>query len=278
MRRLLTTGIGVGILAVGGSGAIPVGAAAEQSAATSPTRSDPASGLEFVYVEGGSFHFGCEPQDADCSDDERPGRRVEVASLWVGKTEVTVEAYAHCVTAGKCGTPNVGNACNWAVAGRGRYPINCVDWSQASAFCAYDGGRLPTAEEWEYAAKGGGSRIYSWGDQEVTDHRANFADNRYKTKYPRNLDVPGQDDGWVESAPVGMYPSGATKQGLLDMIGNVIEWTASEYVTGEREARGGGWATESRSRRLRASYRTSRPPSFWHATYGFRCVLPRAPR
>jgi formylglycine-generating enzyme required for sulfatase activity len=259
------------------AGALLMGAAS--LLATGPNvsaseRTDPKSGLELVLVPAGRFHFGCEPGDGDCSDDERPGRTVDVGAMWIAKTETTVEAYARCVSDGACTVPNNGGACNWGVADRKRHPVNCVDWAQATAFCRHAGGRLPTAEEWEYAAKGGESRIYPWGNSEVTDRRANFADASYKTKYPRSFDIPGQNDGWVESAPVGTFPAGATKQGLLDMAGNVIEWTSSEYESGQMEARGGGWATDTVSRRLRASYRTGRASGFWHATYGFRCRLP----
>jgi formylglycine-generating enzyme required for sulfatase activity len=237
-------------------------------------RIDPRSGLEFLLLPGGPFHFGCEPNDGDCSDDERPGRQATVTSMWMGKTEVTVEGYGRCVTDGACTAPVRGDACNWGVAGRERHPINCVDWAQASAFCAHLGGRLPTAEEWEYAAKGGLGRIFPWGDEPVTDQRANFADVQYKRKYPRSFDVPGQDDGWIETAPVGTYPAGATVQGLLDMVGNVIEWTSSVYQDGLMEARGGGWATDTVSRRLRPSYRTGRPRTFSDTALGFRCRLP----
>jgi formylglycine-generating enzyme required for sulfatase activity len=238
------------------------------------TRIEPRSGLELVRVPAGSVHFGCEPQDRDCSDDERPGRTVSVGAMWLGRTEVTVAAYGRCVQAGACTAAQTGGACNAGVAGRERHPINCVDWSQADAFCAFMGGRLPTAEEWEYAAKGGTSRIYPWGDEPPTDRHANFADARFKTRYPRGFDVPGQDDGFVETAPVGSFPAGATRHGILDMVGNVIEWTASEYPDGLKEARGGGWATDTVARRLRPSYRTGRPPGAWHATFGFRCRLP----
>jgi formylglycine-generating enzyme required for sulfatase activity len=278
MRRTPAAILGALVLAAIAIPAAP-DAAAQKAAAVKRVpagvvRVDPVSGLELVSLAGGTFHYGCEPQDSDCSDDERPGRQVDVAPMWMGKTEVTVEAYARCVTAGACTAPNTGGACTWDVAGRERHPVNCVDWTQASAFCRHVGGRLPTAEEWEYADKGGESRIYPWGDDPVNDKRANFADGQFKKKFPRAFDVPGQDDGWVETAPVGTYPAGATRQGLLDMVGNVIEWTASEYAAGLMEARGGGWATDSISRRLRASYRTGRPPSQWDATLGFRCRLP----
>jgi iron(II)-dependent oxidoreductase len=235
------------------------------------------SGLVFLFIPGGAFHFGCEPQDGDCSNDERPGRPATVESMLLGRTEVPVAAYARCVKAGACKEPDTGGACNWGVEGREQHPINCVDWIQANAFCRWIGGRLPTAEEWEYAAKSGRSSIFPWGDTPVTDKRANFADGQYKKRYPRSFDVPGQDDGYIETAPVGSFPDGATLQGLQDMAGNVIEWTSSEYAPGQMEARGGGWATDTVSRRLRASYRTGRARTFWHATYGFRCRLPATP-
>ncbi len=249
-------------------------AAAQGPSPAKGVRVDPRSGLELVSLPGGAFHFGCEPQDVDCSDDERPGRRVSVGPMSIGRTEVTVEAYARCVTDGACSVPTSGGACNWGFAGRERHPVNCVDWTQASAYCEHVGGRLPTPEEWEFAAKGGEHRIYPWGDDPVTDKRANFADEQYKKKYPRAFDVPGQDDGWIESAPVGTYPAGATAQGLLDMVGNVIEWTSGQYEPDQMEARGGGWATDTTSRRLRPSYRTARARSFRHPTFGFRCRLP----
>lgn len=247
------------------------------NAAPSPTvRTDVATGLELVPIPGGRFHFGCEPRDIDCSGDERPGHTAEVASMWLGKTEVTVAAYARCVAAGSCSAPNTGGACTWGVPSLESHPVNCVDWAQASSFCQHMGGRLPTAEEWEYAAKSGQDWIYPWGDDPPNDRRANFADLQFKKKYPRAFDVPGQDDGWIETAPAGSFPDGASKQGALDLVGNVIEWTSSEYLPEQMEARGGGWGTDTVSRRLRASYRTGRPRSFWHATFGFRCRLPGA--
>jgi formylglycine-generating enzyme required for sulfatase activity len=236
--------------------------------------SAPRPAPDVVRVEGATFLLGCEPQDVDCGADERPGRRVAIASLSLARTEVTVSAYSRCVTEGVCTSPSTGGACNWHVAGREQHPVNCVDWTQATAYCAFMGGRLPTAEEWELAAKGGESRIYPWGDEPVTDRRANFADAQYTKQYPRAFDIPGQDDGWIETAPVGTYPAGASKQGALDLVGNVAEWTASEYLTGQYELRGGSWATETSSRRLRASYRTGRPPTYWQATVGFRCRFP----
>jgi formylglycine-generating enzyme required for sulfatase activity len=273
MRRFLARVAVLGLVSWGILSAPTPGASADDAAPgkTSRNRVEGRSGLELAFLPGGTFHFGCEPQDSDCSDDERPGRTVAIGPMWMGRTEVTVAAYGRCVSDGSCTAPVAGGACNWNATGRETHPINCVDWTQAAAFCHYMGGALPSAEEWEYAAKGGQSRVYPWGDAPVTDQRANFADAQYKKKYPRTFDIPGQDDGWVETAPVGSYPAGATPQGVLDMVGNVTEWTSSEFRPGEMEARGGGWATDTVSRRLRPSFRTGRTTAFTHPTVGFRC-------
>ena len=127
-------------------------------------RVEPKSGLTFVHLPGGKFHFGCELQDSDCEKDEGPTRLATVSPFWLGKTETTVAAYAKCVAAGACSAPQSSSvSCNgdW----KANHPINCIDWNQASRFCEWIGGRLPTATEWEYAAKGGSSRIYPWGDE-----------------------------------------------------------------------------------------------------------------
>lgn len=238
------------------------------------TKVESASHLELVLVPGGTFHAGCEPGDTECSEDEKPGRTTTVAPLWVSRTEVTVEAYARCVAKGSCTAPRTDNACTWGVAGLEHHPINCVTWDQARAFCAWMGGRLPTADEWEYAAKGGESRIYPWGNDRLDGHRANFAEHQYTRKYPLGAAGQTDDDGWMETAPVGSYPEGASKHGLLDMAGNVAEWTSTDFAPDQKEVRGGGWATERRSYRLRASYRTGFARADWHVTIGMRCVVP----
>ena len=125
---------------------------------------EPKSGLEFAWLPGGTFHFGCEPGDTECYDHEKPGRTVTVAPMKMARTEVTVSAYRKCVDSGACTVPNSDRApCNWGKSGRENHPVNCVDHAQATSFCRWIGGRLPTAEEWEFAAKGGQSRVYPWG-------------------------------------------------------------------------------------------------------------------
>ena len=85
-------------------------------------------------------------------------KRLAVLQFTVAKgleTDVTVAAYAKCVSAGACTEPAASHrACNWKTD-RGDHPINCVDWNQSIAFCKWLGGRLPTEQEWEYVASGG---------------------------------------------------------------------------------------------------------------------------
>jgi iron(II)-dependent oxidoreductase len=210
------------------------------------------SGLSFVHIPGGTFHLGCELQDSDCEKDEGPTRFVTVGPFWLAKTEVTVAEYAKCVSAGVRAPPQTSSSgCTWNVDGKENHPVNCVDWNQATRFCEWAGGRLPTAKEWEFAAKGGGSRIYPWGDELPDRSRASF-------------DAPGTD-------PVGSHPQGARLQGMLDMAGNLYEWTSSNYSAVSKEVRGGSWNVDARG--LRVSYRNGVGPLLGGDGTGIRCVL-----
>ena len=244
----------------------PLAARADQAPATTLSthkknavrRPDPPEGdteveaktqLEFAWVPSGHFHRGCEPQDTQCFEDEKPVHADHVQGFWMGKTVTTVAAYKLCVDAGACKAPTPGEGCNSGTA-KADHPINCVDWHQARAFCTWLGGRLPTAEEWEYAAKGGESRIYPWGDELPNNARAKFQ-------------VP-----WNGTEPTGLRTAGASKAGLLDLVGNVGQWTDSDYDAKHKEVRGGPVF-------LRVSNRGHEEPSTRHSAIGFRCAQPK---
>lgn len=232
------------------------GAQKENGAPPAPglTRTEPRSGLEFVSIPAGTFHSGCEPQDAQCDSSEKLDGPASVGAFWLGRTPVTVAAYGKCVAAGACTEPPSGGSCNWKVNGKENHPVNCVDWNQATAFCQWIGGRLPTAQEWEYAAKGGESRIYPWGNESPSGIRA-----LYDGAYDRG------------TAAADWGTPGATKQGLLNMAGNVWQWTASNYDTRTKELRGGSWFNGATF--LRASSRGAAVPSDAFISFGVRCAL-----
>jgi|GEM_PF-1113470 len=247
------------------------------------TKAEPKTGLTWVWMPSGSFHYGCEPQDTQCDSDEKPGQRRSVEGFWMMQTETTVAAYTACAGAGVCPADqlqgdNPQKACN-GPNGRSDHPMNCVSWDAAGAFCRFVGGRLPSAVEWEYAAKSGSSRIYPWGDDAVTGRRANFCDANCPSAlsaaaiefWQKNGWITfGEDDGWAGTAPVGSFPRGDTPWGLKDMAGNVWELTSSAYGSSKKEARGGSWSYTPGG--LRAGYRDKLGPGGRLAFFGFRCA------
>jgi formylglycine-generating enzyme required for sulfatase activity len=175
------------------------------------------------------------------------------------RTEVTVAAYKGCADAGKCATPGTDTYCNWGKDGKSNHPINCVSWNDAMAYCLWAGKRLPTETEWEYAARGTEGREYPWGSAGPTIQLCWHL-----------------SDG---TCAVGSYPSGNTPQGLVDMAGNVWEWTASNdcpypsenCANAARVNRGGSWYNDD-TRAFYGAFRDSDEPASRDASVGFRCA------
>ena len=146
------------------------------------------------------------------------------------------------------------------------HPVVQVSWRDASAFCRHHGLRLPSEEEWEFAARGTDGRIFPWGEaapDEGGARRANYGTN--------TCCAADMTDGYHETAPVGSYPAGVSPFGLHDMAGNVWEWTASpDGDTGKYVIRGGGWGNNPFC--LRVSYRHKNPPDIGLDMVGFRCA------
>lgn len=168
--------------------------------------------------------------------------------------------------------------CNWtdSPGDNEAAPINCVSWYVAFAFCAWDGGRLPTEAEWEYAAAGGAeNRLYPWGADAPDQTQANF----------------GGLDEYV-SIPVGSSPGGSSRWGHDDLAGSMWEWvydaySAAWYSTagascadcantndseGRSSYRGGAWTNGAAN--LRAAIRNNFLRKNTNTNIGFRCAGP----
>jgi formylglycine-generating enzyme required for sulfatase activity len=247
-----------------------------------------------VLIPGGKFRLG----DDGGFKDEHPAHEVTVPSFYLDLTEVTVAAYSACVRKDACepaGTVAVwrdqspkerelaNSLCNGDRPDRQDHPVNCVSWWQADIYCRWIGRRLPTEAEWAYAGHGGDEqRTFAWGNEPPTARLMNACGTecapvmtRIRTWSP----LYPESDGWVGTAPVGSFPAGNARWGLVDMSGNVQEWSSSAYCpypttqcdSDERVARGPGYLGNHLPK-MRLERRNK--DIMWHRSgdLGFRCA------
>jgi len=257
---------------------------------------------DMVRVPAGRFQMGSPDGVGDA--EEHPQHEVMLSAYCIDRTEVTVKAYAECVAASGCSAALL--TVSWigypaaAVKRDSRFcnrddrpdhPINCVDWNQATAYCAWAGKRLPSEAEWEHAARGSDGRIYPWGNQAPSANRLNACGSECvaMAKRERARDFAKMydaSDRWETTAPVGRFPDGASPFGALDMAGNVWEWTADRsgpYTAAAavdphgapagafRVLRGGGWINDDVGQ-VRAAFRHRHEASVRLNHVGFRCA------
>lgn len=252
--------------------------------ASRPLAAAPAVGPEMVKVPAGKGLIGCnDALDKECEDDEKPGQVIDTPAFEIDSTEVSVAQYRACVTAGGCsaaglelpssGTadePDLGWTCNWGKPDRDQHPINCVSWEAAVAYCQWAKKRLPTAVEWERAARGTDGRIYPWGSDEVkAKPQANLSDKTLLESKPGGWGLPQYDDGFASTAPVGSFPAGRSPCGAKDMAGNVWEFV-HDGNDARHEMRGGAWSYYPIA--LRTSDKAYAPNGRRNGDTGFRCV------
>jgi formylglycine-generating enzyme required for sulfatase activity len=194
--------------------------------------------------------------------------RSKPAGIEFTKREVTVAQYRLCVDAGKCSPPDskeVHKACNWGYAKRNDHPVNCVSWRQATTFCEWSGGRLPSFEEWRSEATDKDARMYPWGFEPPTCDRA-------VSSKEENSDGCGKRSTW----PVCSKPAGNSVSGLCDMAGNVAEWlsTMPPELEDYRVYIGGSWTDSIPDNRFFLLRITSTIYGQYvrQTNIGFRCV------
>ena len=266
---LLLAGGGIGGYLLLTSGSTAAGPSRPTESPTTPPPQQFKADL--VEIPGGTFEMGRN----DGPPQERPQHTVTVQTFFMDRTEVTNEQYAEFVRDMNYEAPS-----HWVrgkpLALQERWPVVNVSPRDAEAFAEWrsrrDGVhyRLPTEEEWEYAARNGGQyKLYPWGDR--------WEDNKAVMK-------------GAETKPVGSIPDGANKWGVVDLIGNVWEWTSSKasLYQGNRAgqineatkdwvvARGGSYSSDPNDRQIpvSATYRDWFDPGLKHPNFGFRLVRP----
>ena len=194
----------------------------EGGLALQPAPSEPADvEPDMVLLPACSFAMGPDPTDVARS----PGHEVEVEAFWMDRCPVTVAQYAAFLNGGghdqhystwmripeHCGIVRLAPGRYECVPGREDYPVVYVTYEGALAYAQSCGKSLPTEAQWERAARGQEGRVYSWGDAPIDPTYANY------------------DFHYGGTTVVGSFAKGATPEGILDMTGNVKEYTTSLF-------------------------------------------------
>ncbi len=264
-----------------------------------------AQAREAVFIAAGWFTMGSESADLDyarrlcvrermpaalrlrgCAGEElfsneAPTRRVFVSGYRIDRYEASRADYAACLQHGDCEPPlrdvqHPGLTAPW-------HPISGITWSQAETYCRFHGGRLPTEAEWERAARGDSGRRFPWG-RFYNETLANHGVPAPALEPAEGQ--PSREDGVLHAAPVRAFADAASPHGLVQMAGNVWEWTADGYVPRSlqsthidpREPRGAGLRVirggsfHSPAFALRVTHREARPETAAFVDVGVRCA------
>ena len=191
--------------------------------------------FDWVTIPAGEFLMGSNiDEDPDTEGDELPQHKLYLPEYQISRVPVTVaqfeqfiKATGYQTTAERQGSASVWNdfewndvwGANWEyplglgsdVKSKVDHPVTCVSWFDTQEFCRWANVRLPSEAEWEKAARSSDGRIYPWGNELQDDEYCNF------------------DMNINDTTPVNKYHKGASFYGVLDMAGNVWEWTSSQW-------------------------------------------------
>ncbi len=255
---------------------------------------------ELVAIPGGTFTMGSERGKPD----EGPAHQVTLSPFAIGKYEVTNQEYERFAPEHRKHRDGFSwrdrepviyvswfdgvRYCNWLSEQAGLAPSYTIDGNQVDFHPEGEGFRLPSEAEWEYVASGRGeNRRYPWGnDEPVPGRHGNWQGERSLRTDPR---LPSAPEAGV--MVVGSYPAGASRDGIMDLFGNVCEWNNDwfQYYTPAAKTDPHVWETPSPYRSIRGSSwdyygyppeaidREFNHPGFPGYIYiGLRIVLPEA--
>lgn len=256
--------------------AVSTGGAADlmrgRTVASPSRRINRVDGAEMVLVEPGAFTMGSVSGEG--AEDERPAHSVRIApGFWLYRHPVTNAQYAAFLKI----HPQYRKPAYW---GDSRFshpdqPVVGVSAGEAESYARWAGGRLPTEQEREYAARGRDGASYPWGREAPTAEHAVFRGAGVAPDRP---------------ARVGGRPAGASYWGAEDLAGNVADWCSTGKVrydrttcdvesspprSSERAVRGGSWVDGPFH--LRGASRSFHPPAYSTNHIGFRLVVPVLP-
>ena len=223
--------------------------------------------FDWVEIPSGDFPMGSNPiEQVVAYRDESPQHQIVLSEFFMSAKPITNSQYEKFVKS--TGHKKPGHWIGGEVPqNRKEHPVTYIDWDDAKQFAKWCGARLPTEAEWEKSARGIDGRKFPWGEDDPTEENANFG----------NL--------IGDTTEVGIYKEGASIFGVLDLAGNVWEWTSSLHFDypykfddgrenvdtwGARVVRGGNYLHAGKN--IRCADRHSIYPTARDIYIGFRVV------
>ncbi|QIZ72606.1 nSTAND1 domain-containing NTPase [Oxynema aestuarii] len=165
---------------------------------------------EMITISTGVAIIGTNIPDS--TNEERPESRIRLPAFRIDKYEVSNRLYARCVRVKKCSEPT--DSINYHDPNKSDRPVVGITPKQAADYCRWLGRRLPSHLEWERAARGSEGFKWPWGNEDLTANHANvwFIEGSQK-----------------ETEPISTYHEDRSPEGVVNLAGNVREWTSSIY-------------------------------------------------
>jgi len=226
-----------------------------------------ASSGEMVTIPAADVTLG-----ADDDETALPPHRVHIDTFQIDRTEVSQAAYWQCGRDGSCGLHNMIESSSPESLPAG------VTFEDAQRFCRWGGKRLPTEDEWEYAARGPDGRRYPWGNARPSNQVCWSGPG---SGYGFWLDRQrvGHEHLRMDPCTIGQYPSDRSPFGVIDMAGGAGEWTSSSFCDPQTRhctvyhVIKGGDASDEQPEKLRSSHREyDRSETDARAYAGLRCA------